>query len=338
MSAVTPEEENLVRLAVIGCGSLSTKRIFPCFPRLPVRLVGVCDLDEAKARQNARRHGGEAVYSDALKMLDETKPDGLVVCIGPEMHAKLAKEALARGIPVYTEKPPAPTATEAWAVAQAARKAGKLCMTAFKYRYAPAQAKARAIIQSPEFGGLSNLSIVRASGPYKNLPGNARTEFLLDFCIHPIDQTLFLAGDLDEVFAVAPTMDNYAISVRFASGAVGSLAFSCRGSWSQPLDRAEIFGAAGQQIQLVDQIFLRYHADGVNKQTNEPRFCTAGGDSLVETGFFPEVEAFVAHLQGKRPVEQIPSRIEESVKSLAFYEAIKASAASGKPVKPARFE
>lgn len=335
---LTPEEENLTRLAIVGCGNLSTSRIFPCFPRLPVRLAGVCDLDEAKARQNARRHGGEAVYSDALKMLDETKPDGLVVCIGPEMHAKLAKAALERGIPVYTEKPPAPTADEAWSVALAARKAGKLCMSAFKYRYAPAQVKARAIVQSQAFGGLSNLSLVRASGPYKNEPGNARTEFLLDFCIHPIDQVLFLAGDVSEVFAAAPTPENYSVSVRFASGAVGSLCFSCRGSWKRPIDRMEAFGAAGHSIAIEDQIFMRYYADGVNKEVNEPRFCTAGGDSLVETGFFPEMQAFVQHLRGERKAEEIPSRIEESAKSLAFYEAIKQSAATGQAVKPARFE
>lgn len=338
MGAVTPDEEKLTRIAVVGCGRLATSRIFPCFPRLPVRLVGVCDLDEAKARQNARRHGGEKVFTDVTKMLDETKPDGLVVCIGPEQHAILAKQALARGIPVYTEKPPAPTAAEAWSVALASRKAGKLCMSAFKYRYAPAQVKTRAIVRSPEFGKISALNLVRACGPYKNTPGDSRSEFLLDFCIHPIDQVLYLAGEVDEVFAAAPTPANYAISVRFSNGAVGSLSLSCHGSWKQPLDRMEIFGAPDRQITIEDQIFMRYHADGIQKDGNEPRFCTAGGDSLAETGFLPELEAFVAHLRNERKAEEIPSRIEESAKSMAFYEAIKKSAASGKPVKPERFE
>ena len=86
MSVAHPDEEKLVRLAVAGCGRLSTARIFPCFPRLPVRLVGVCDLDEALARRNARRHGGEAVYTDLEKMLDETRQMFVITNTDLEYH------------------------------------------------------------------------------------------------------------------------------------------------------------------------------------------------------------------------------------------------------------
>ncbi|HYF52113.1 MAG TPA: Gfo/Idh/MocA family oxidoreductase [Planctomycetota bacterium] len=331
-----PEEENLTKIAVVGCGHHSTRRVFPNFARLPVRLVGVCDLNEELAARNARRFGGEKVFTDTAKMLDETKPDGLVVCAGPEIHSKLSLVALERGIPVYCEKPPAVTAADAWKVAQASRKAGKLAMTGFKYRYGVAMQKVKRIMQTPEFGGVSALSVLRTAGAVKNDPSNPRSQFLLDFCCHPIDMIAYLGGDVREVFVHSPTPESYAISAQFENGAVGSFLFSCRGSWNRPVDRTEILGNQGHVIFIDDQIFMTYHVDGVIKDSHDPKFCTAGGDSLEQTGFEPELRAFVQYLRGERKAEDIPSNIAESAKSMALYEAIRKSAETRQPQKPER--
>lgn len=338
MPAVTPDEENLTRLCMIGCGGLATSRIWPCFPRLPVRLVGVCDLDEAKARRNARRHGGEAVYADFEKMLDETKPDGVVVCVGPQGHYALGKRILEKGYPLYTEKPPAPTAAQAWELAEAARKSNVLCMTAFKYRHAPALVKAKEILESTEFGGLQALNILRTAGGIQHLdkPGQ-QYHFLLDFCIHPIDEALFLGGPVQSVYAVGRGTDSFAVTLVYASGAVGGLTMSARGTFKRPIDRVEILGKPGHAIEIQDQIFMSYHVEDQPKYEHHPRFCTAGGDSLKETGFLTEVEAFVQHLRGQRPLEAVASRIDESVQSMALYEAIRKSVETGQPVRPEVF-
>lgn len=325
-----------IRLAAIGCGNHATNRVFPCFAKVGVDLVGVCDLDEGRARANAARFAGKAAFTDAARMLDETRPDGVVVCAGPRQHVDLALLALAKGIPVYTEKPAAPTAADAWRVAQAARAAGKLVMTGFKYRYGRAMDKVRAIMATPGFGRVQAISLLRVSGWMTN-GEDPRSQFLLDFCCHPIDLIAYLGGEVDEVYAVATTKESYAITVRFASGCVASLLFSCRGSWSRPIDRCEILGEAGHVIAIDDQIFMRYHVDGKQQDAHEPKFCTAGSDSMEETGFIPEVRAFVEHLRGQRPIERIPSRIDESVRSLALYEAILASLAGGRPEKPRRW-
>ena len=39
-------------------------------------------------------------------MLEGEKPDGVIVCIGPEQHAVLAQTIIRKGIPVYTKKAP----------------------------------------------------------------------------------------------------------------------------------------------------------------------------------------------------------------------------------------
>jgi len=118
------------RLCIIGAGGLSSNRIYPYIGAAGGQLVGVCDLDEEKAARNARRFGG-AVYSDFKKMLAGQKPDGVLVCVGPQAHAQLAIEIMRLGYPVYTEKPPAESAASALQVARVAKETGLLCTTAF---------------------------------------------------------------------------------------------------------------------------------------------------------------------------------------------------------------
>src|ERR1700681_772597 len=146
------------RLCIVGAGSLSTNRIFPYIGAAGAQLVGVCDLDQEKAARNARRFGG-AVYSDFKRMVVEQKPDGVIVCVSPKVHAMTATEIMRLGYPVYTEKPPAESATEALTVAQVAKEAGLLCTTAFKKRYNRSSARANEWIGkfSPE--DLFSLSI-----------------------------------------------------------------------------------------------------------------------------------------------------------------------------------
>ncbi|HYE04115.1 MAG TPA: Gfo/Idh/MocA family oxidoreductase [Planctomycetota bacterium] len=327
-----------VRIAAIGCGNHATNRVYPCFAKLEVDLVGVCDLDRGRAEANARRFGAAAAFTDAAAMLDATRPDGVVVCAGPQAHVAMALLALERRIPVYTEKPAAPTADEAWRVAQASRAAGTLAMTGFKYRYGRAMDKVMAIMAAPEFGPMKALSVVRCGGWMQNDPRDLRTQFLHDFCCHPIDMVCHVGGEIDEVYTASTAPDSYAITVRFASGAVGSLLLSCRADWGRPVDRTEILGAPGHIIEIEDQIFMRYHVGTAPRASHDPRFCTAGSDSMEETGFIPEMRAFVEHCAGTRPPERIPSRIEESARSLAVFEAIQRSAASRRPERPARFD
>src|SRR5690606_5356381 len=127
-------------------GALSSRRIYPYIGAAGAELVGVCDLDAEKAARNVRRFGGQA-YGDVEQMLAEQKPDGVIVCIGPRAHAKVAMQVMRLGYPVYTEKPPAESAAEALAAARVAKETGLLCMTALKKRHNVAYTRAKQWIE-----------------------------------------------------------------------------------------------------------------------------------------------------------------------------------------------
>src|SRR5437660_6648485 len=130
------------RIGIIGAGALSTRRIYPYIGAAGAQLVGVCDLDREKAERNARRFGGR-VYTDLESMLEAERPDAVMICIGPAAHAALAPVVMRRGIPVYTEKPPAPTAPASHEVARLSRETGVLRTTAFTKRYNVSYSRSR---------------------------------------------------------------------------------------------------------------------------------------------------------------------------------------------------
>lgn len=316
----------LLRVAVVGAGGLSSRRIYPCIGAAGAKLVGACDLDRAKAERNAALFGGTA-YTDMDAMLDAEQPDAVIICIGPQAHAELAPVVLRRGIPVYTEKPPATTAADALAVARVAAQTGILCTTAFKKRYNVAYSRAREFIAEFPSDALYSLSIDYASAQCRN--DSPRTLFLLDFAIHAIDLSGYLFGDAAEVFAFARGLDAYAVSVRYANGAVGSFNLNCGRSFSIPTEEVEITIRGGNFMSIHNSSSWRIARDGKCAQWREPPTFTSAGDSGNETGHLAELVDFFAAVTEGRTTR---SNIHESYKTMVLYEAIVASAETRQPV------
>jgi myo-inositol 2-dehydrogenase/D-chiro-inositol 1-dehydrogenase len=314
------------RICVVGAGSLSTRRIYPYIGAAGGELVGVCDLDRTKAVRNARRFGGN-VYTDMEEMLEAEAPDGAIICIGPEQHAALAPVVMGRGIPVYTEKPPAPTAEAALAVARLSDETGVLCMTAFKKRYATAYERAKHWLETFPGDALYSISADYASGAYAN--DSPRHEFLLDFAIHLIDLMSYLGGNVAEVFSFSKGPNAYAVSLKFANGGVGSMNLTDGRTFAVPTEEIEITVKGGNFMTIHNSSSWRITQDGTPVEWREPQTFISAGDSGRETGHLAEIEAFLSAIREGRATR---SNIYESYKSMVLYEAIKRSAATSAPV------
>lgn len=312
------------KIAIIGAGSLSTKRIYPNIGAAGGNLVGICDLDREKAERNARRFGG-TVYTNFKEMIATESPDGIIICIGPEAHAELAPQVLDLGLPVYTEKPPAPSAEAAFAVAQKAHKKGILCTTAFKKRYTQATNRAVEWLSKFPLEDRYSISIDYCSAQYKN--DSPRTSFLLDFCIHIIDLVGYLFGDIARVFAFSKGLDAYAVSLEFTSGAVGTLTLACGRSFQIPTEEIEITVRGGNFMTIHNSSVWKITENQKPCEWREPPTFTSSGDSGLDTGHLAELIDFFTALSENRATR---SNIYESYKSLVLYEAIKAASETGK--------
>jgi len=315
------------RLAIVGAGRLSTRRIYPYIGAAGARLVGVCDLDRHKAERNARLWGGR-VYTDMAAMLDAERPDGVIVCVGPVGHARLAPIAMERGIPVYTEKPPAPDAASALHVARISKKTGVLCTTAFKKRYSVAYNRAREWLARFDPADRYSISIDYASSHYAH-DGQGESGFLHDFAIHAIDLVAYLFGDVEQAFAFRKGPDAYAVSLKFTCGAVGAMNLTSGRSFGVPTEEVEITVRGGNFMTIHNSSSWRITEAEKPCEWREPPIFISAGDSGHETGHLAELADFVAAIAEGRTTR---SNIYESYKSMVLCEAIRDSARTGKVV------
>jgi len=316
------------RIAIVGAGRLSTNRIYPYIGAAGAQLVGVCDKDLSKAKKNAKLFGGIA-YDEMEKMIKKEKPDGVIICIGPDAHARLAPIVMRYGIPVYTEKPPAANAADALAVAKISKETGILCTTAFKKRYNKAYSRAKEYIGQFPFEDLFSISIDYASAQYFN--DSSMSCFLLDFAIHMIDLSVYLFGDAKEVFAFSKGLDAYTVSVKYFNGAVGSFNFNDARSFTIPTEEVEISIKGGNFMSIHNSSSWKICNNGKAIEWREPPIFTSLGDNGYEKGHLAEIVDFINAIQEKRSTR---SCIYESYKTMVLYEAILESSKTGKVVQP----
>ena len=166
------------------------------------------------------------------------------------------------------------------------------------------------------------------SGGYKN--ETPRNDFLLDFAIHIIDLASYLFGDAAEAFAFTRNLHAYAVSLRFANGAVGSSNLNDGRSFGIPTEEIEITARGGNFISIHNSSSWKITENGKPCEWREPPTFTSSGDSGRDTGHLAELEDYVQAIKERR--NSTRSSIHESYKSMVLYEAIRSSALSGEKV------
>ncbi|MBN2641876.1 MAG: Gfo/Idh/MocA family oxidoreductase [Victivallales bacterium] len=116
-------------------------------------LVGLCDLMPERCEDiNEVYKTNAAVYTDYDRMLNELKPD-LVVITSPEScHAEHIIKAFAAGCEVACEKPLCVTLDDAHKVLAAEKDYGRKVKMCFNYRHIPLMSKIKEVLLSGEIG------------------------------------------------------------------------------------------------------------------------------------------------------------------------------------------
>jgi myo-inositol 2-dehydrogenase/D-chiro-inositol 1-dehydrogenase len=329
-----------VKLAFVGCGTHSTNNLYPALAYADCVLDAVCDLDRGLAERNARLYGGRSVHTEVERMLDERRPEAVIVVGPPDLHYSAAKLALARGIPTYVEKPTAPDLARTRELVALARANGTFLMTGFMKRWGMTYRKARELIESGRMR--PSAGFVKyghwASGDLRGM--------LLYMCVHPIDLALSFFGEATSVSSTMAKSAHGAISLaltlRFRSGAICQLMLDS----SQPRiqEHVEISGAidGANALLVADNVqHLELHRQGQggvdvlapSMDRIEPTFDLAdiqlwrpdygipnmGQTRLFFQGFAGAVREFVAAARDRRDPYPSP---ESAIATMRVVEAI----------------
>lgn len=204
------------------------------------RVVSVCDVDLARAQALAERLAARQslpvqVYATADELLEAGGISAVYVTTPPPVHARQTIAALERGLHVVLEKPIALTMDEARAIGEARQRAGTIVHVCQQQRYAATTDVARRILEGRKVA-LARVHLYRQR---PDIRGNWDRRWggghIVEWAIHPIDLCRYLIGEITSVYAAysenlpadSPDWDNwdsYAVTLRFANGAVGSVA------------------------------------------------------------------------------------------------------------------
>ncbi|HMF56017.1 MAG TPA: bi-domain-containing oxidoreductase [Pyrinomonadaceae bacterium] len=266
-----------VRIGMIGAGNYAKAMLLPSFKTEGAEFHSIATASGITAREIGERYGFRCCVSGADEVIDDKDVNLIVIATRHDLHAELARRALERDCHVFVEKPLALNDEELDGVlAAAARSDGRL-MVGFNRRFSPHARAAREF-----FAGRSDpLSIsyrVNAGriprSHWLQDPREGGGRIIGEVC-HFIDFMHFLTGSLTtRVYAESITSrnqeivdeDSVFITLRFADGSNGSIAYIAEGDKAVPKERVEIFGG-GKTFVLNDFRSATSYSGGREEKT-----------------------------------------------------------------------
>lgn len=295
---------NPLRVGFIGCGRHATKILYPSLHLARIELAAVCDIDEVKARRNARWFGAQAVYTDHKRMLEEESLEAVLICTGASTHTPLSLDCIERGLPVFVEKPPALNLAELERLRERSEELEVPVMVGTMKRHSLIYRRMKEIISSPDFGPVVAVEAKMGLG-WKNCNGFA---LLLDAGIHTLDLLRFLMGDVSEVsyqkYEHDETHTGYAIALKFESGAVGTLIVSDQQLWRRNNERVEVTGR-GQFVLAENMLHLSHYRPDGEISAWEPGFSVPNDEnsSFFIGGYAGELRSFAEAVRAGTPMQ-----------------------------------
>ncbi len=225
------------RIAVAGAGYIGQAHIAAVRASATITLTAIVDPSPA-----AQAHADAAAvprYTSLAELFASDKPDGVVLATPNALHVPQALACIAAGVPMLLEKPIAPSVVEAEALVHAADSAQARILIGHHRAHSTIMAKAREVIDSGVLGRVVAITgsamFFKPDHYFADAPwrGEAGGGPILLNMIHEVHNLRMLAGEIVAVQAFSShavrgfaVEDTVAISLRFASGALGSFMLS----------------------------------------------------------------------------------------------------------------
>ena len=203
----------MIKVALVGLGGMGNVHFKAYLKMKNVELIAVADVRQDMAREKLGEHSA-AVYSTVDELLANEKPDMIDICTPSYMHKEIAVKALMAGVHVLSEKPMSLNTLDTAEILDAARKSGKLFMTAHVVRFMTPYRYLKSVIDSRELGLPVHIEMKRTSAiPKWSWEDWMRNEeksggAVIDLSIHDLDFVQYVFGQPLDVSAVHYTLKN----------------------------------------------------------------------------------------------------------------------------------
>jgi polar amino acid transport system substrate-binding protein len=283
--------EQSVSVGLIGAGSYAKRYLLPSFKAAGARFQTVATASGVSALEVGEKYGFRYCVSGADEVLDDKDVNLIVIATRHDTHAEMVRRALERGRNVFVEKPLALNDEELDRVTDAATKSNRRLMVGFNRRFSPLALAAKEFFKDAQTPLSVNYRVNAGripKGHWIQDPREGGGRIIGEVC-HFIDLMQYLTGAVTtRVFAEASASrnedivaeDSVFITLKFADGSNGSIAYLAEGDKGLEKERVEIFGE-GKTFVLEDFRGATLHSGGKTKrlklrsqdkgQTNEAR-------------------------------------------------------------------
>lgn len=215
-----------MRLGFVGFGNQARENIIPaCGAIFGVEIVAICDTDNAKHQEAREAFPAAQVFKDYREMMDVARLDAVIAACYPTDHFHIAMEAIARRIPVFIEKPLAPSSGHVEKLIEMASRKSVATGVGMNFRFAEVTRRLAAIS-----GGEINAITLRqhANKPVTTFWDytSVLRSFLHAQTIHGLDFLIHLCGPVQNISVAHSNRGNViilTIVLEFENGAHGTL-------------------------------------------------------------------------------------------------------------------
>ncbi len=258
-----------IKIALIGAGGWGRQHARIFHERPDVEFCAIAGRTPERTEARAAQFGVRA-YTDIGEMLEREGPDLVSVCLPNEGHFAPTLQVIVAGFPLLVEKPLVFDLAEADTLLAEAAARNLFFAINFNHRYAKPVQMARQAIDEGRLGDLV-FATWRFGGE-----GGAGHPFgnLIETQCHGFDMLEYLCGPIKTVMAEfadlggSGSFQDMAISLKFESGAIGSLVGSYNSSYAYAdTHRVEINGTQGRV--LIEDTVRRYSFQKAGGETAE---------------------------------------------------------------------
>ncbi len=272
-----------IGVAVVGTGFGATVQI-PAFAASPeTEVVAVCSSRLERAQQTAKEFSIPHALDDYQALLQLSDVQLVSIAAPPHLHHSMALAALQAGKHVLCEKPFALNLAQAREMHQRAQRSGRIHMIDHEFRFVPARARAKELIDEGYLGEFLHAQVTLFYGPRGDLASARPWNWLCQKELgggmlgaigsHYIDATRHFFGEVSSVSGELLTLvkerplpdlgemrpcdadDVFEFTLRLAAGGHVSVAQSSVARFGSGA-RVEIFGTQGTLVIERDRTLL----------------------------------------------------------------------------------
>ena len=161
LSAFNFQKAEKLKLVLVGTGVRGTsfwgKRLVEQYGEI-LEFVGICDINPGRLDYAKKYMGVKCpVFTDFREMVQQTKPDLVIVTTTDATHHKFIIQGLDMGCDVLTEKPLTIDERKCQDIIDAERRSRRNLIVGFNYRWSPYATKVKELLMQNTIGKLTSV-------------------------------------------------------------------------------------------------------------------------------------------------------------------------------------